>query len=418
MKVLISAYACEPDKGSEPGAGWQWVVAAAREHDVCVLTRTNNRSTIEAFLASDPSTSARFVYLDLPRWARFWKRGSRGLRLYYALWQLLAMTVARRLNRSRAVRCGSPFDVCQRMAPALTCFTGPPFLLGPVGGGPQVPRRLYGALGMRGTALELLRLVARAASRFNPAVRVSWRRAYAILVQNEETLEALPSSFRRKCTIRPHAATMIQAASVNQDGLVETGLPSIVCAGRLLPWKGIALAISMMDHLPAWELTIVGDGPDRLRLDQLAQRGGVGDRVRFLSWLPQAELWTLLQASRCLVLPSLRDDAPLIVAESQALGVPVVAFDQGGPRIVSRLPGTAITLVPFGPSQQASARRLADAVVQVDVTRPTPDQPDLGLDGIARDLSMAYGGAIAPSRRGSRAMTSTSGSDPIRRGGP
>ena len=34
MKVLISAYACEPAKGSEPVVGWTWALAAAREHDV------------------------------------------------------------------------------------------------------------------------------------------------------------------------------------------------------------------------------------------------------------------------------------------------------------------------------------------------------------------------------------------------
>ncbi len=50
MKVLVSAYACEPGKGSEPGAGWNWVVAAARQHELCVLTRANNRESIEAAL--------------------------------------------------------------------------------------------------------------------------------------------------------------------------------------------------------------------------------------------------------------------------------------------------------------------------------------------------------------------------------
>jgi glycosyltransferase involved in cell wall biosynthesis len=405
MKVLISAYACEPDKGSEPGAGWHWVVAAAREHEVCVLTRTNNRTAIEACLASDHSISARFVYLDLPRWARFWKQGSRGLRLYYALWQALAMVVARRLNRTER------FDVVHHLTfanvwlPALTCFAGPPFLLGPVGGGPRVPPRLYGALGMRGVALELWLQVARTASRFNPVVRVSWRRAYAILVQNEETLEALPSGFRSKCAIRPNAATLIQGAPVDHNGPDDSDPPSIVCAGRLLPWKGVSLAISMMDHLPAWELTIVGDGPDRRRLEQLAQSGGMADRVRFLSWLPQAELWTLMEASRCLLLPSLREDASLIVAESQALGVPVVAFDRGGPRILSRLPGTEIELVPLGSSPGASARRLAEAVAQIDTTRPNLRQPDLGIDGIARDISVAYDRAVTRSRGDSQAMT-------------
>ena len=47
LRVLISAYACEPGKGSEPEVGWQWALQMARFHDVTVLTRTNNREAIE-----------------------------------------------------------------------------------------------------------------------------------------------------------------------------------------------------------------------------------------------------------------------------------------------------------------------------------------------------------------------------------
>jgi allantoicase len=85
MKVLISAYACEPGKGSEPGAGWEWSRAAALEHEVWVLTRTKNALAIERALANEPHLRLHPVYIDLPAWARFWKRGQRGVHLYYLL---------------------------------------------------------------------------------------------------------------------------------------------------------------------------------------------------------------------------------------------------------------------------------------------------------------------------------------------
>ena len=94
MKVLMSAYACEPGKGSEPAVGWNWALQAARRHEVWVLTRGNNREAIEAELAESPVGNLHFVYHDLPRWASFWKRGGRGLHLYYLLWQLTAQTAS------------------------------------------------------------------------------------------------------------------------------------------------------------------------------------------------------------------------------------------------------------------------------------------------------------------------------------
>ena len=52
MRLLLSAYACEPGRGSEPGVGWNWAIAlAALGHDVWVLTRANNRDRIEQALA-------------------------------------------------------------------------------------------------------------------------------------------------------------------------------------------------------------------------------------------------------------------------------------------------------------------------------------------------------------------------------
>ena len=73
--------------------------AVANHHDVWVLTRANNRAAIEAELARDPVPNLHFVYFDLPRWTRWWKRGQRGVHLYYYLWQVGAFYVARRIHR-------------------------------------------------------------------------------------------------------------------------------------------------------------------------------------------------------------------------------------------------------------------------------------------------------------------------------
>ena len=57
LRVLLSAYACEPGKGSEPGVGWNWVKQLARHEDVWVLTRSNNRGAIEQALRSEPRSA-------------------------------------------------------------------------------------------------------------------------------------------------------------------------------------------------------------------------------------------------------------------------------------------------------------------------------------------------------------------------
>ncbi len=97
-KILLSAYASEPGKGSEPAVGWNWAAAMSRLHEVWVITRANNQAAIEA--SDEPWVNqVHWVYYDLPGWLRRWKKGSRGVQLYYWLWQIGAFFTARRLHR-------------------------------------------------------------------------------------------------------------------------------------------------------------------------------------------------------------------------------------------------------------------------------------------------------------------------------
>ena len=51
LKILLSAYACEPNKGSEPEVGWKWATTLCRlGHEVHVVTKSNNKQNIEQYL--------------------------------------------------------------------------------------------------------------------------------------------------------------------------------------------------------------------------------------------------------------------------------------------------------------------------------------------------------------------------------
>jgi glycosyltransferase involved in cell wall biosynthesis len=387
MKVLISAYACEPYRGSEPGAGWNWVLAATRKHDACVITRANNRAVIERALAEEPNPSVRFEYVDLPRWARFWKRGKRGIRLYYTIWQLLAAKRARRLQQAERFDIVHHLTFANMWLPALACLAGSPFVLGPIGGGQRVPFRLYGALGVQGAATEALLLTLRLLSRVNPLVRLAWRRADLILVNNEETRAALPARYRAKAHLRPNACMKYPPAL---DAIRPPSRRLAMYAGRLNRFKGVSLAVMALQHAPDWELVIVGSGNDLKRLRRLVRRLKLDERVRFHDLVPQPELWQQLAACRALILPSLKEGAPFIAIEAQALGVPVVAFDLSGPAALARFfEGSSFYLVPPA-SEKESVRGLADALRRLENAPAPTGRPDVGLESVSRDLDSVY----------------------------
>src|SRR5512146_185101 len=176
LRILLSAYACEPHKGSEPGVGWHWAVALARAgHEVWVLTRANNRDAVERALAVQAIPNLKFVYHDLPAWARWWKRGGRGVRFYYVLWQWGAFGIARRLCRE--IR----FDIVHHITfgvfrhPSFMAFLGVPFVFGPVGGGETAPRQLRRTFPLRGRVSEFVRDAANRAVQVDPIMAAVYR---------------------------------------------------------------------------------------------------------------------------------------------------------------------------------------------------------------------------------------------------
>ena len=315
------------------------------------------------------------------------------IRAYYYAWQMLARQ--RALALARTVR----FDVVHHTTfanlwlPALAGVAGVPFVFGPVSGGQRVPLQLYPTLGARATALELSLLLARLASRVNPLVHVAWRRASVIVVNNLETLAAVPRPHRDRVVVRSNAVVELPDVGGDHgdaDGQVASSAePLAVCAGRLSPFKGVALAVQSLAYAPAWRLLVVGDGSERPRLERLAEELAVADRVRFVPTLAQEQLWQTLRRCRALVLPSLKEGASFVAAEAQALGVPVVAFGRGGPAVLGLFPETTFHFVEVG-SQAETARRIGAALRAVAETPRPRSTRVFGIDGVARDLEVLY----------------------------
>jgi glycosyltransferase involved in cell wall biosynthesis len=341
MRIVAFAYACEPDKGSEPGAGWMFVRMLARHASVWVITRANNREAIEAALPSIPERNElHFVYVDPSRRLTGWKRGQRGVRLFYMLWQVTALREARKLHGEH------PFDLAWHVTMAnawlgsTASLLGIPFVYGPVGGGVRMPLRLAPDVGAKGLVYEAAREVARAGGRFvNPLARISWRRAALILVLNPETRTWLPTRYSSRCREFTNAVIESLPAEPRRSSSRRT---SAMFAGRLLPWKGGALAIRAISRTSEWTLDVFGDGPDRGRLERLAERLDVADRVRFHGWVARDELRQRFADADVFLFPSLHDDAPVAVLEALAAGLTVVGLDIGGPSVIG---GPAIRAV-------------------------------------------------------------------------
>ena len=360
MKILLSAYACNPKGGGEARLGWRWAWELARRgHEVWVLLREDVMEDVAFHLAQHGKpANLHLSYLE----CRAVLPLQRALRarfryVYYYFWQWSAYRRALELQRTQRFDLVHHVTWVQYRAPSFLGRLGVPFVFGPVAGGENTPRRLRAVLGFRQRMLEGVRDAWTILAMLDPMLRRTLREAARVLVTTPETLNALPPAARGKARIQ-----LAIAHQADEGGAVRPasarGARHFLFVGRFLGWKGMALGIrafrALLVDVPDARLTMVGDGPARAGWRRLAESLGVSDRIEWIDWLPHDRLGELYQRHDVLLFPSLHDSGGLVVLEAMTHGLPVVCLKLGGPGvIVDDCCGIAVD----------AAERSADAVI-------------------------------------------------------
>jgi glycosyltransferase involved in cell wall biosynthesis len=339
LKVLLSAYACEPDKGSEPGVGWNCARQMARWHDVWVLTRSNNRTAIEGQAAKDEERAPHWAYFDLPRWARFWKKGARGVQVYYYLWQLGVWRTAARLHRQVGFDLVHHITFGKYWVPSFLALLRTKVILGPLGGGESTPPALAGTFGTSGKRYERSRNLVRRVGGLDPVLRATLRRASLVLATTEESKTTLERLGATRVLVEPQIA--MDDAELDLFGRIPVrtqGPFRLISIGRLLHWKGFHLslqAFARFSHsFPESEYWLINDGPEERALKQLAAELRVSARVKFWGRLPRlADVYEKLAQADVLVHPAVHEAFGNVCLEGLAAGRPVICLDTGGPAL-------------------------------------------------------------------------------------
>ena len=384
LRILLSAYACEPGEGSEPGVGWCVGRALASRNEVWVLTRANNRPAIERAPAGAVAGDLHFVYYDLPRWAGWWKRGTRGMQAYYYLWQLGAWRVGRRLHQRIGFDLIHHVTFAKYWTPSFLALLPLPFVWGPVGGGERVPRSLRGSLGVLGAAGELARDLAQWIGERDPFVRMTARRCSVALAATQDTARRLARLGARDVRVLSQVGLPHEELSRSRSVHPPADRLRFVSVASLLRWKGTHLGLRAFAaaDLPDAEFWVIGDGPERRRLEALAGSLGIVGKVRFWGRLPREAALRKLAESHALVFPALRDSGGLVWLEAMAAGRPIICLDLGGP---AQLVADAGFKVPArGPRE--TVQDLAEAMQRF------ARDPDLWrrMGAAARQHSFAY----------------------------
>jgi len=344
MKILLSAYACEPNKGSEPGVGWNWAIELAKlGHEVWVVTRANNREPIEAELVKvGRFENLHFLYYDLPEWGRCLKKIRGGIYPYYLAWQWGAYKLVEKVHaKERFDRVHHVTFVSIRQ-PSFMWRLGIPFIFGPVAGGESAPWRLRVGYPLRGWILDGLRDLANLLVRVDPLMRSTFKAAERIYVTSEQTRNLVPAVFRHKTHVQLAIGLeekWLQSLSSDASRCSRQGSEfRLLYVGRFLYWKGMHLGLPafarFVENCSNARLTMVGQGPEEKKWRNLSISLGVADKIDWVPWVSQEGLREIYRSHDLFFFPSLHDSGGMVVLEAMAHGLPVVCLDLGGPGVM------------------------------------------------------------------------------------
>jgi len=334
--VLISAYACEPNRGSEPEVGWQWVMHLANHCDLTVVTRSNNRDVIEAELKNISGPHPNFVYIDLSKGMLILKKKLRprnlAVSLYYVMWQ-------RSMRKKLAELC-MDYDVIHHLTfasfrlPFVVTGKGKPCIVGPVGGCEEFPRDLLPKDVAHVRRKELFRnLMTRIHTRLGLGMQ-KYRSVDVTLAATPEMADVF-NRWGVAATVMPQIGMHNTGEEVRRNSIEGSEDEfRLLFVGNILYWKGVELILASMAELPDnVTITYVGDGPDMKALKNAVHRYDLERRVNIVGRRTRNEVLKMYDSYDLFFYPSVHDSGSFTVLEAMASGLPVVCLDRGGPAV-------------------------------------------------------------------------------------
>jgi len=326
--VLISAYACEPSKGSEPGIGWNLAVNLAARVPVVVLTRANNKAAIEkalAFIAAEKRPE--FIYHDLGEPFLRLKKFFKVHRWYYLLWQKTAKREVARLVSARSFSILHHATYASFRYATAVLGHGVPAVWGPVGGVEATPWNLLPWNHPLSLPYEAARNIGIVRRRNFP--NKDWSSYARVLAATDET--------RQFFTAAGIMTDLMPAIGLDEENELrrtsKSGHLRLLFVGPLHYLKGVQFAIEALADLEGATLTVVGTGSFESTLKGLARRLRVQDRVQFTGRVPRPELKKFYSSHDVFVFPSLHDSGGMAVLEAMSAELPVICLDCGGPAL-------------------------------------------------------------------------------------
>ncbi len=370
MKIIVSAYACSPYQGSEPGVGWGFIHELARRHELWVIVEEEKfRADIERYLQRKPDLAKRmhFHFLAKKRKRLLRKLWPPSYYWYYRTWHKQAFELAGKLHAEIGFDLSHQLTMVGFREPGYLWRLGIPHVWGPIGGMGLFPWRFLTTLGVQGAfyyfSYNCLNLI-QAAGLKRPRLAAKAAGAGLICATRENQLWA-HKYWGCESTLMAEVGLKSERVKAPAKRLPGESL-RIVWSGVHQARKALPLGLKALSQLPSsvnWELHVLGDGPLSAKWGELAENLGISARCSFQGRLPRDKALAIMSDAHVLLITSLRDLNSTVIVEGLASGLPVICPDHCGfSDVITEECGIKIPLT----SPQDTIRHFGQAVSKLE----------------------------------------------------
>lgn len=335
-KILLSAYACEPNTGSEHEIGWQWIKNIKNKGNIVeVITRKSNKKKILKEVKKK-KINVKFHFYDLPYFIKKFikKKNNPYSYLYFILWQLGIYLKFRNYIQNNNFDYVHHITLGSLRFPSFLGLTNKNFIFGPISGGEYVPIRYRKHFSIKEHIKEIIRDISNFYIKFSPLLNLTFLTSKKIIVNNKHTKRLLPSIYNKKIKIIPTIS--INAKEHNYKyKFKKINFPFRICfVGRPYGWKGIYLAIESIKKLfeknKNIEFIIVCDKNLNSNFQHVIKKNKINNVTKIINNFSKNNLLRFFNTCDLNLFPSFRDSGGFVVLESQICNTPSLVLDISG----------------------------------------------------------------------------------------
>jgi len=340
-KILISAYAISPVKGSEYGAAWNTVVNLAKEHELWVLygmsdDHMGDTQTLKAYIKETPLPSVTFIEVKAPPIARainLLNKAGLGWFFYFAyyLWQKEALLMAKILLDYVDIDVVHQLGPIGFREPGFLGKLNKPLVWGPIGGMNIVSPVLFKNKPLL-TRLKFStkNLINKIQLNYSGRIANAFHRADVLIAATNKTQRAILEKFDRESYLLSEQGVIGEIDLAEEKFNTVHHCVELVWSGAHIERKNLqlcldALALVKQDN---WVLHILGEGPltEKLKI----QSKGLSGLIIWHGHLPRVDAMRIMRLAHLHIITSIAEDNPAVIFEAMSAGVPTLTLNHCG----------------------------------------------------------------------------------------